>query len=60
MGRYFLVDVEEEQNTAFISKKEVLNYIELWNENMETNYKNIEDFNDGEEYYTFNEVAIGS
>ena len=50
--KYAFIDVEEdEEGCTFDSKKEVMEYIEEWNEDMETDYKSIEDFNKGELYY---------
>jgi len=40
--KYAFIDVEEdEEGCTFDSKKEVMEYIEEWNEDMETDYKSI-------------------
>jgi len=48
--RYELVD-EDESISTYENEAEALEWIEDWNEQMETDYKSIKEFNDGEEYY---------
>ena len=43
-------DFKEEGEVSFGSKEEMIEAIDEWNEQLETNYTTIKEFNEGEEY----------
>ena len=45
------VDVDEIKGDFDTTYKEIIDQIKDWNIDMETEYKTIQQFNDGEEYY---------
>ena len=46
------VDVDEIKGDFDTTYKEIIDQIKDWNIDMETEYKTIQQFNDGEEYYS--------
>ena len=48
---YIIEDIEDVDIRSSYTEKELKKYIEDWNRNMETNYQDWKDFNNGEEYY---------
>ena len=55
-----LIDIEDETSNdcgGEVSKQQALEHIEEWNVEMGTNYKSIEEFNKGEQYWNWEEVA---
>lgn len=57
--KYKLIDIEDETSNEWsepISKKEALEQIQEWNDEMGTNYKTIEEFNENEQYWKWEEV----
>lgn len=45
------VDIDEIKGDFDTTYKEIIDQIKDWNIDMETEYKTIQQFNDGEEYY---------
>ncbi len=57
--KYKLIDVEDEESNLDsqpITEQEALKQIRDWNNQMNTHYNSIQDFNDGEEYWQWEEV----
>ncbi len=57
--KYKLIDIEDEESnwdTEPMTEQEALEKIRDWNDEMLTNYNSIQDFNDGEEYWQWEEV----
>ena len=55
-----LIDIEDETSNDWsdeVSKQQALEQIEEWNMEMGTNYKSIKEFNEGEQYWQWEEVA---
>ena len=48
---YIIEDIEDGDIRSSYTEEELKEYIEDWNRNMETNYQDWKDFNNGEEYY---------
>jgi len=48
---YIIEDIEDVDIRSSYTEEELKEYIEDWNRNMETNYQDWKDFNNGEEYY---------
>lgn len=46
------VDIDEIKGDFDTTYKEIIDQIKDWNIDMETEYKTIQQFNDGEEYYS--------
>jgi len=54
-----LIDIEDETSNDWsgeVSKQQALEQIEEWNMEMGTNYKSIKEFNEGEQYWKWEEV----
>ncbi len=57
--KYKLIDIEDESSNEWsepITKKEALDQIQEWNDEMGTNYKTIEAFNENEQYWQWQSV----
>jgi hypothetical protein len=57
--KYRLIDIEDEESNLGsqpITEEEALSQIRDWNHQMNTYYNSIQDFNDGEEYWQWEEV----
>lgn len=57
--KYKLIDIEDESSNEWsepTTKQEALEQIQEWNTEMGTNYKSISEFNDGEQYWQWEEV----
>jgi hypothetical protein len=57
--KYKLIDIEDESSNEWsepITKKEALDQIQEWNDEMGTNYKTIAEFNEKEQYWQWEEV----
>ena len=57
--KYKLIDIEDELSNSgaeILTLEEAMGEINQWNEDMETYYKSIEDFNAVEEYYKIIEI----
>jgi len=57
--KYKLIDIEDEESnwdSEPLTEQEALEQIRDWNDEMLTNYNSIQDFNDGEEYWQWEEV----
>lgn len=58
--KYKLIDIEDESSNEWsepITKKEALDQIQEWNDEMGTNYKTIEEFNENEQYWQWQPVV---
>lgn len=49
--KYQLHDTDEGLISDLWSEDEILSYLREWNENLDTDYQSIEEFNEGEDYY---------
>jgi len=57
--KYKLIDIEDESSNEWsepITKKEALDQIHEWNDEMGTNYKTIVEFNENEQYWQWQSV----
>jgi len=57
--KYKLIDIEDEESNMGskpITEQEALKQIRDWNHQMRTNYNSMQDFNDGEQYWQWEEV----
>jgi hypothetical protein len=57
--KYKLIDIEDEssnESSEPVTKKEALEQIQEWNEEMGTEYNSIQDFNEKEQYWKWEEV----
>ena len=54
--KYKWIDKEDGESSIFKDKKAVMSFIAEHNEDMETEYESIEDFNKGEDYYEIKPV----
>ena len=57
--KYKLIDIEDEESNLDskpITEQETLKQIRDWNHQMRTNYNSIQDFNEGEQYWKWEEV----
>jgi len=55
--QYLFIDIEDpEDNQEPMSFDDVREFILDWNADMDTDYKSIEEFNKGEDYYEIKEV----
>lgn len=55
--RYLFIDIEDpEDEQEPMSYEDVKEFIVDWNADMDTDYKSIEEFNKGEDYYEIKEV----
>ena len=58
--KYKLIDIEDESSNEWsepITKKEALDQIQEWNDEMGTNYKTIAEFNENEQYWQWQPVV---
>ena len=56
--KYQLQDTDEGLISDLWSEDEILSYLREWNEMMDTDYQSIEEFNEGEDYYSFVPIQI--
>lgn len=57
--KYKLIDIEDDSSNEWsepITEKEALEQIQEWNDEMGTNYKTIEEFNENEQYWQWQSV----
>jgi hypothetical protein len=57
--KYKLIDTEDElsnDGAEILTLEKTMEEIKQWNEDMDTDYKSIQDFNEGEEYYQIIEI----
>jgi len=57
--KYKLIDIEDETSNEWsepVTKGEALGQIQEWNEEMESEYNSIQDFNEKEQYWKWEEV----
>jgi hypothetical protein len=57
--KYKLIDIEDETSNEWsesTTKQEALEQIQEWNTEMGTNYNSISEFNEGEQYWQWEEV----
>lgn len=57
--KYKLIDIEDDssnERSEPITEKEALEQIQEWNDEMGTNYKTIEEFNENEQYWQWQSV----
>jgi len=56
-NQYLFIDIEDpEDEQEPMSYEDVKEFILDWNADMDTDYKSIEEFNKGEDYYEIKEV----
>jgi len=55
--KYFIVDTEDNEVVYLGNKKEMLDWLKDWNEQMQTDYKSKIEFNKKEEYYKIMKFA---
>jgi hypothetical protein len=58
-AKYRLIDIEDDlsnEHTEPLTKKEVLDSIKEWNDEMGTNYNSIAEFNEKEQYWKWEEA----
>ena len=57
--KYKLIDIEDESSNEWsepITKKEAMDQIQEWNDEMGTNYKTIVEFNENEQYWKWEHI----
>jgi hypothetical protein len=57
--KYKLIDIEDETSNEWsepVTKEEALGQIQEWNEEMESEYNSIQDFNEKEQYWKWEEA----
>ena len=57
--KYKLIDIEDESSNEWseaVTKAEALEQIQEWNQEMGTNHSSIEEFNEGEQYWKWEEA----
>jgi len=50
--KYLFHDRDDDFDGGYADDEALIDFLSDWNEQMETNYQSIDDFNEGEEYYT--------
>lgn len=53
---YIMVDTGDGNQNTFDALEDIQQVLDEWNENHETNYRTIEEFNDGEEFWKIYKV----
>ena len=59
MKKYKLIDIEDESSNEWsepVTKKEALEQIQEWNNEMETSYNSISEFNEKEQYWKWEQL----
>jgi hypothetical protein len=58
-AKYKLIDIEDESSNEWsepVTKKEALEQIKEWNDEMGTDYKSIAEFNEKEQYWKWEQI----
>lgn len=52
---YYMLDHDDEPNQGYAFRN-IQEFLDDWNDNMDTEYTTLEEFNDGEEYRTIHTI----